>query len=120
MSVEDGITARCALSILAGFAVNAWTLLARVARPGAALMPWPRCGRGRLGPVERREFNHPKNERGAVRTVLYFFNAEGDPVDDFVAARCHQVQLDQAGNEVWSAWSDVAVTPFPRSEDRGP
>ena len=69
--------------------------------------------------VERREFNYPKNERGAVRTILFFFNDEGDPVDEFVAAKCRQVHYDEDGNELWSVWGDVTVTPFPRSDDPG-
>ena len=66
--------------------------------------------------MDRRELRYDKKANGAVRTVMYFFNDEGDPVDDVAATECEQVMYDEDNNELGRFRKAVSVTPFPRSD----
>jgi hypothetical protein len=67
--------------------------------------------------MNRREFRYPKTKIGAVRTVMYFFNEDGDAVDEVVATECEQIMYDEDDRAVGRSRNVVTVTPFPRAED---
>jgi len=67
--------------------------------------------------MDRREFRYPKTKTGAVRTVMCFFNEEGDPVDEVVATECEQIMSDEDDRVVGRSRNAVTVTPFPRADD---
>jgi hypothetical protein len=64
--------------------------------------------------MDRREFRYPKTKSGAVRTVMYFFNDDGDPVDEIAATECEQIMYDEDDVRVGQTRNAVTVTPFPR------
>jgi hypothetical protein len=67
--------------------------------------------------MDRREFRYPKSKTGAVRTVMYFFNEEGDPVDEVVATECEQIMYDEDDRAVGRSRNAVTVTPFPPADE---